>query len=327
MYQLPDLGQSIDQFEDRVWQDDQVRGLDTGSKRLNDALEGLQPGWHVLAADSNTGKSAFLSWLETNILRLNEDAVVLSLTLDDPQKEKLARVIAAEGRVLINAVRRPKAYEQVQGMLRRREEAIAAIRRYQGRYFIIGSDYQTPKGPACDIDAIEWLVEQLMIRIEEEALKTGKRKKAVVFVDNFHDTTMAQRVKEESKFEILASRYADLAIRYDIALITTAELRKVNGYRRPIIDEIRDSTKIKYEAKSIWMGFNEVSLRGEMASVYYEIPGNPNRQPVWELHIAKNKFNNAKPRIFYQFRPELSWFHEADASAQKRLMAVINSGE
>lgn len=328
-FQLMELDELIDDFEERVWDDEAVRGVSTGSKLLDQGLEGLQPGWHVMAGDSNIGKSAFLTWLETNILRLNEDAFVLSLSLDDPEKEKLARVIASMGRVVINAVRRPKAYEHQPGMLERREKAIEELRQYSDRYLIAGSNTITPRGPACDIDAIEWLIQQTKIKLEEEALKTGKMKKLIVIVDNFHDTTTTDPKlgRDESKYEAFASRYADMAIKYNIAIVTTAEFRKLNGYRRPTVDDIRDSAKIKYEAKSIWLCYNEVSLRQEGASIYYHVDGNPMKQPVYELHVAKNKFGSFKGRIFYLFYPTLAWFKEADADTQKKFIAMLNSGE
>lgn len=326
---LPTLHGLLDSFEERVWDDEAVRGLKTGSSLLDAGLECLQPGWHVLAGDSNIGKSAFLTWLETQLVKLNDDCHVLSLSLDDPETEKVARVIASSGRVLINAVRRPKAYEHVQGMLKRREEAITQLRQYGDRLTIVGSNMQTPKGPASDIEAIEWLVEQTMMKLEQEALKTGKRKKLVVVVDNFHDTTTSDKRlgRDEGKYEAFASRYADLAIKHDIALISTAEFRKLNGYRRPSVDDIRDSAKIKYEAKSIWLCYNEVSLRQEAASIYYQLDGNPSKQPVYELHVAKNKYGSYKGRIFYTFHPAMAYFQEADMAAQKRFIAMLNSGE
>jgi replicative DNA helicase len=322
------LNDLIDQFETRVWDPDASRGLATGSQILDQGLEGLQPGWHVMAADSNVGKSAFLTWLETNLIRKNKDSYVLSLSLDDPEQEKFARIAATWGRVPINCIRRPTNYSENAGMLQRRGAAIEAVRGVSDRYTVLGSNFQTPKGPASDIDAIEWIIQQALTNLEEEALQSGKRKKLVVIVDNFHDTTTASRkVRDEGKFEYFASRYADLAIKYNIALVSTAELRKINGYKRPMVDDIRDSAKIKYEAKSIWMCFNEVSLRGESANIYYELDGNPTRQPVYELQVAKNKYGSYKGRIFYLFHPHMAWFQEADPAAQKAFITRLNSGD
>mgnify|MGYP002514940018 CR=1 FL=1 len=94
-------------------------------------------------------------------------------------------------------------------------------------------------------------------------------------------------------------------IQYNIPLVCTAEMKKINGDRRPILDDIRECVKIKYEAKAIILVYNEVHYKGESSEIFFNRNGYMMKQPVLELHFAKNKISSFKGRLFYEFYPEL----------------------
>ena len=86
-----------------------------------------------------------------------------------------------------------------------------------------------------------------------------------------------------------------------------------------------NAIKIVYEAKSILLAYNEVGLKGESASVHFLHQGSPNKQPVFEVKIEKNKFSSRKDRLFFEFYPEIACFEEATPEAAKYYNNLVYS--
>lgn len=315
----------IDSFEQRAWST-QNTGIPTGWQDFDKAFDGgLKTGWIIIAGDSNMGKTAFLSLMAWRVVQNNPDVYVLDFSLDDPLQDKIPRVVAAANKVLINAVRTPNNYTQYPEMLKRRQQGIELLRQSVDRYRCYDATHST------DIDDIEHTIQNTIVNLEEEAVVTGKpRRKLVVFIDNFHDlTTTAPEAmgSDKMKYDYLAQRVSDMATKYDIPIITTAEFKKLNGYRRPSLDDIRESVKIKYEAKAILLCYNEVSLKGESASIYYELQGKSQKQPVFEVKFGKNKMSSFKGRLFFEFYPDIAYFEPADKASTKRYNNLIYSND
>lgn len=311
--------EAINSFEEKAWSPSN-KGLDTGFEGINKALEGLQTGLHYIAGDSNIGKTSFMSQMSWNVAVKNQDVYVMDFSLDDPMLDKTSRVVAASQRVLINAVKTPRRYLKYPKMLQRREAGLNELRDRVDCYKMYDSDHSS------DIEDIKETVKDHIVQLKE----AGEKRKVVVFIDNFHDlTTQASEAKgsDKQKYDYLASFCADMATELDIPLVCSAELKKLNGFRRPGIDDIRESVKIKYEAKSIMMCYNEVSVKGEGASVYFDKAGDPGKQPVYEVKFVKNKFSKFKGRVYFEGYPEMAFFIEADEESTKRYNNVIYSNE
>lgn len=291
---------------------------------INRALGGFQPGWHIIGGESNTGKSALLVNIIQGILTVNKDVFVLDFTLDDSLYERMARFVAADSQVLINAVRRPYEFTEYQQMLDRRNAGIARLKSMVNRYHCYDSSYTT------DIETIDQTIFQYMEYLdrqaEEEGLESPRR--LVVTIDSFHDITTGNYYEsDKSKYDYLAQRVSDIATKYMVPIITTAELRKSSvgtHSRRPSKDDLREAAKIGYEAKSIMLVYNEVSLRGEAAQVYYVRPQSDKKEPVLEVHFAKNKYTEFKGRLFFYFAPETCTLMEADRDASRRFIELIS---
>ncbi len=298
---------SIDQFTKEIQSDN--HGFDTGWSGLNKALNKLQAGFHVVAGDSNIGKSSWLSMLEWNIYNNNPDAYVLSFSLDDPLKDKLARILAAANKVLINAVSNPNAYKDSHPILYTRVfHGIEMLKQAAWRYRAVDS---TAFGT--DIEDITDEIKRMCIKLKSQSTPL----KLVVIIDNFHDLTTANTMvvgNDKNKYDYIAQTVSDLANTLGIPIICTAELRKLNNYKRPTKEDIRETVKIKYEAKSILVCYNEVGLKGEAAACYWERKGVVEKQPVYEVKVDKNKYNSYKGRLFFEMYPEMAYFEEANAA-------------
>lgn len=305
----------IDKFETDCWSE-QRGGLDTGFKTLNDAFDGgLKPGFIIIAADSNIGKTIFLSQLVYQIANNNDNVYVMDFSLDDPMDDKIPRVVACNSRVPIGAIKNPNGYKQYPTMLARRLKGINDLRNAIDKYRIYDATFTS------NIEDIEEEIKR--VKIELDAIGRGNDQ-IVVAIDNFHDLNSTKSMRD-GKYDYLAQYCADLAIRHNIVLICTGELRKVNGQMRPTSDSIRDSVKIKYEAKAILLCHNDVHYKGEGADVYFERTDKEGKQPVLEVHFAKNKMGSFKGRLFFEQYPELSRVEEADEESAKQYSAKMYS--
>jgi hypothetical protein len=50
---------------------------------------------------------------------------------------------------------------------------------------------------------------------------------------------------------------------------------------------------------------------------------NPFKQPILELHFAKNKLGNYKGRNFLEFYPDMAYLRECDPNAQKTYQQIV----
>lgn len=316
---------TIDAFEERAWSN-AATGIPTGFKGLDKALDGgWQTGWILVGGDSNIGKTSFLSQLAWKTAEVNNDVYVLDFSLDDPMHDKIPRVVASANKVLINAVKNPNGYSHLPKMLQRREDGLNQLRDAIDRYRCLDANHST------DVDKIEDTIKETLVNLELEAQTVGgKPKRLIVFIDNFHDlstTAKESQGSDKQKYDYLAQKVSDLATKYDICIVTTGEFKKLNGFRRPGLDDLRESVKIKYEAKAILLCYNEVGLKGESASIYYEIQGDAMKKPVFEVKFGKNKMGSFKGRVFFEFYPEIAYFDEADAQSTKRYNNLIYANE
>lgn len=306
---------TLDTFETNAWQAKNV-GIKTGFDTIDKAFEGgLFPGFIIIGGDSNLGKSAFITQLAWGIVENNQDVYVMDFSLDDAMPDKLARVAACSGKLIINAVKTPLNYMNYPLMLIRRKNAILNLRANVDKYRAYDSTFST------FVEDIEKEVEEKLIYFDAN----GINKKLVVCIDNFHDLNIAAQpgLQDKAKFDFLAQWCSDLAIKHNITVVCSAELKKLNGNRRPILDDIREAVKIKYEAKAVLLVYNEVHYKGDGADIFYMKQGNPFKQPIFEVHFAKNKFGTYKGRAFFEFYPEMAYMKECDPTAQKTYSQII----
>lgn len=71
------------------------------------------------------------------------------------------------------------------------------------------------------------------------------------------------------------------------------------------------------------LAYNEVHYKGENAEVCFMRKNNPLKQPVLEVHFAKNKFSTYKGRVFFEMYPEMSRLEEPDEQSQKYYSSLV----
>lgn len=313
-YQLS-MWDTIDAFEQRAWSKKNV-GLKTGFDCVDKAFDGgLFPGFIIIGGDSNLGKTSWISQMAWNVATLNKDVYVMDFSLDDAMPDKLSRIVACANSVIINAVKTPMNYMNYPTMLIRRKQGILKIRNNVGNYRAYDASFST------FIEDIEKEIEDKLIYFDAN----GINKKVVVFIDNFHDLNIANKpnLSDKEKYDTLAQWCSDLAIKHDISIVCTAEFKKLNSSRRGQLDDLRESVKIKFEAKAVLLVYNEVHYKGQSADVFFMKNNNPFKQPIFEVHFAKNKFGTYKGRNFFEFYPEMAMMRECDPNAQKTFSQII----
>lgn len=313
-YQLS-MWNTLDNFETNAWSKRNT-GIKSGFDCIDKAFDGgLYPGFIIIAGDSNLGKSALISNMAWRTATLNKDVYVMDFSLDDAMPDKLARIAASSGKLIINCVKTPLNYVNYPLMLIRRKNAILDIRKHVDTYRAYDASFSTY------IEDIEKEIEDKLIYFDSQ----GINKKLVVFIDNFHDLNSINYnpKSDKEKYDILAQWCSDLAIKHNITIICSAELKKLNSSRRPQPDDLRETVKIKYEAKAIILVYNEVHYKGESADIYFMKQNNPFKQPILELHFAKNKLGNYKGRNFLEFYPDMAYLRECDPNAQKTYQQIV----
>lgn len=305
-----------------------------GFPLLDKAMDGLRPGFHMLAAESNMGKSNFTAHMLYNVLSLNNNAAVLDFSFDDPYIDRLGRIAAAGSGVSINVVRRPNKYKyrekkhaaEDRRNLILRYEALEWLKRETHRYWTFdASNHST------DITKIRETIEHALVTIKHDARRTGEEpRQLVVFLDSFHDicadAILGLNAPSIQQYDYLAQAFADMVSELEIPVFTTGELRKLNAVRRPTEHDVRDTVKIRYKLTTLLLGYNDVGVRREAATVYYERQKRKAKQPIFEIDVAKNKNTSVKTRIFYRTEPERSRYFELSQKEADEINEIIYNG-
>lgn len=310
-----EMWDTINDFENDSWKP-QTKGLDCGFESINKAFDGgIKPGFIIVAADSNVGKSIFINQLASQLVNNNDDIYVMDFSLDDAMQDKLSRIVACDSKIFINSIKSPLNYSEYPLMLARRLQGMNRLRSITDKYRAYDSTFTT------DIEAIE--AEILRVKIDLDA--AGINKQIVVFVDGFHDLTTSTypNYQDRQKYDHLAQVCGNLATKYSIPLICTAEFRKVNNGIRPMLDDVREAVKIKYKAKAVLLCYNDVHYKSEGANVFFQRSDITGKQPVFEVHFAKNKFHSYKGRLFFESYPEMARMEEVDDVSAKHYSSIL----
>lgn len=316
---------TIDEVNEYSWNRGEIGGLDWGFEQFNKAFEGLNTGVHLFAGQSNVGKSGIMMQMGWQIAQANQiptkkqprKAFVLYFSLDDSNNELLPRLVAIDQKIPINAVRFPKKYIDNKHYMSRREIGFENLKNSVMHINMMDVN------EGSDIEHIEATAEKYAL----ELAKLDEAYQIVLMVDNFHDITVRDvqfGADGSGKYDYIADQLSRIATKFDCPILCTAEFRKLNGNRRPKLDDIRESVKIVYEAKAIILCYNEVGLRGQQSQIFWNKPDTDDKQPVFETHIGKNKFGSFKGRVFFEFMPEMSFFKEVSDAGAVRYSQMIS---
>lgn len=309
-----DMARTIYRVDRRSWE--KGTGLKTGFKLFDEYLNGIQPSLGLLGADSNVGKSTALLSIGFNTA-IHDDAYTLYFSLDDDVLNLLPRIIAMNKTIPINAIRLPKRFKDYPSILKKRKEGIKELYNLVDKFKII--DEEKAQG----METIKKIIDKHYDYAQQH------NKKLFVLIDNFHDLYYEEQdfYDENVKFAEIAKELKNWTKELQIPIWCTAEVRKINSFRRPVMDDVKFASKIKYEASLILMAHNDVGLQGENATVYYRNPDKPGKSPVIELAFNKNKLSTYKGRVYFEFIPEYAHIIECDENDMERYNQLVYQSE
>jgi hypothetical protein len=291
-------------------------GITLGTDRfyqLNKNWGGIDVGTHLIAADTNIGKSSLLRMMAWDIIQNNPKVHVRFYTLDDGEEYFFDCFLAQAAKVPINAVHKPEAFEAKWDDLDpRHKEAKRIVARGEEMYkkFLRGDYLRQFSFIGIDtLESAEWS----RIRDDIKAFKSTlpEDMKLVVCIDNFHDVEIeAGNSDLNERTEQVAIQVDRLAKEEQIVFLGTAELKK-NNQRRPILDDILGSRKWKYKARTVFLLYSEVGVGKPNPRIFFQRDGQTEPGSVLEIHFAKSKVSEFKGRMFMEQFTEMGWMVEA----------------
>lgn len=322
------LKQDIDEFNEKAW--NKGEGYKTPNfPMIHEKLEGIDAGLYLFPAESNAGKSAMM----TNVL---EDLVMhepnklfgIYFSLDDSKHEIIPRIIAMREGARISTIAKPNRAKAIieknevdpseisrlQDELEKREIGIEKLKSDASKLMIVDSNnVRTLKD-----------IEEYIDRVYNYVKAIDPEMNIAIAIDSIKDISLgdSKKTKNEESDDI-AKEVKHWTVKYDCPIFSSVHLRKLNGNRRPTLDDLKDSNVLVYEASVIWLLFNDVSKNKQAAKIYQQNPDSPEKQQVIELDWAKNKKSSFKGRTFCYFAPEISRAKECGKQATDRFNALL----
>lgn len=267
------VNELLEQFE---IDDNRVIGelIGYGMNKFSDiaaALDGIQPGFYHLAADTNIGKTAVYTNMVLDILDSNKDTTILFFALDDSKKYAANRYLT---------ILSDLEFKQVKYGLNNLEEG-EKNKLLEGRESLIDL-LKSKRLTIYDISDIQH-IDQL-----EEEIKKYHHEDLVVMIDGLYNLEVSDGSKEGIRQENIerAQKVKRLVDTYRIPVFTTGEFRKKTKgegeNKKPTIDDLMETGKFAYNANVVWLLYPKDA----------KLKNDPRVELV--LEFAKNKISDFK---------------------------------
>lgn len=319
--------EDLNEFEEKSWS--KGNGYKTPKfPMISDKLEGLDSGLYLLPAESNAGKSAMMMNIVEDLVMCQENKLFgLYFSLDDSKHEIIPRLIAMREGIRIGTVAKPQRaqnminenHEEAQLLideLAKREAGINNLKANSNRFMIVDST------KVKTLDEMKAYIE----RVYNYVKAIDPEMNLVVAIDSIKDIRLddhynIKTTNEASDF--IAREVKHWTVEFDMPIFSSVHLRKLNGNRRPTLDDLKDSNVLVYEASVIWLLFNDVSKNKQGAKIFHRLENQEEKLPIIEFDWAKNKKSSYKGRSFCYFAPEMSRAAECNADAMRRFNALL----
>jgi replicative DNA helicase len=236
-------------------------------KSLAKNLDGIQPGFYVVGAETNAGKTAFLCNLTLDLLNSNDNLAGLYFSLDDNKEVIVNRFLSIQSGVPLVEVQKKQSSERREERLEKAYKDLMELAKEQ-RLFVRDAK------EIMDIEALE------------QEIKRRMNREPFVVVDGLYNLDTGSESADLRKENIeRANRLKVLADTYRIPLVCTGELRKtkVGSKERgePSIHDLMETGKFAYNA-------NLVLLIYPASWEEYENQD----EPIMIIKYAKNKLSH-----------------------------------
>ncbi len=318
--------EELDEFESYTWRKAQGYGI-PGFPIAEEKLEGLESGMYLFAGESNSGKTAAMMNLLFKICTSEENKLFgIYYSLDDSKNEIIPRIIAMDKMIPIGVASKPQRYINkienseegssiYQEWLDLRTQGVQRLKDLKEMFKIIDST---------KIKSAEQLYDHIKkVKMYLKAFDPDKN--LIIAIDSLNDIRFASKnLKPGNELNSeIARTVKQWAVDFDMPIFGSCHLRKLNGNRRPVLDDLKESGEYVYESSVVWLVHNDVSKNKQAAKIYHNVEGTSEKMPILELDWAKNKKSSFKGRTYQYFTANMSKLDECPADTMRRYDALV----
>ena len=254
-------------------------------------IDGVQPGFYVIGAETSIGKTSFLCNITLDLLDANPNLTGLYFTLDDSRDVILNRLLSIRTGIPINQVQKLKGLHENPRHRPMIEDGYNYLMGLadRGRLFI---------RDASEIESIFDL---------EFEIKRRTNKNLFVVVDALYNMDVGLDADQRRENIERANRLKALATTHDIPIICTGELRKrdrgQNQDKAPTIHDLMETGKFAYNANLVLLLYPENMEEYDDKDV---------EKPNLYMKYAKNKLHYYRGRSLLEFERKTSQLIEVE---------------
>lgn len=269
-------------------------------KILQNVTDGLPKGASLIgiAGATNVGKTSYMRDLSWELVKNNDDIVIIFMSIDDSFKKIVPAFIALETELTISEV--SKAKSKIWNNEKKKHLWYEGWKKYceMSKRLIIKD--------ANDGSTIITL---------EKYIKYYQRlypnKHILCIVDNFHK--LQDFANHAERYALMSNRVKDLSVIYNVPIILVLELRKGAEWgERPTLYDVKESVNIDYDCDMLLLMHQELHAHPEHTNSTFLYPTEHGDipMPYVELRFAKNKEGDFKDVLYYKFVTNKSQFFD-----------------
>lgn len=317
----------IDNFDEEAWAN-KAGYVSPNFPSFTEALEGWTAGLYVFAAQSNSGKTATMLNIQHDLCSYEENKLFgIYYSLDDTRNRVIPRIVAMREDIPINIVAKPARYQQmieeghpdsfnISAKLEKRREGLEKLKDDSNKLVIFESE---------EVELIDDIYEKTE-QIYHYIKSIDPEMNIIIAIDSLKDIALndASKLSANERMDIISKKVKDLSKKFNCIVFVSMHLRKLNGTRRPTMDDLKDSNILEFESDVVFLLYNDVSKNKQSAKIFYkESETSPEKKPIIEVDWGKNKLSSYKGVTFCNFSPEYNKCIESSEDASQRYSAIL----
>lgn len=319
-----------DYFDERCWNKGDGYKI-PGFPEMEAKLEGAEAGLYLFAGESNSGKSALMmSILKDMCTHRPNKLFGIYYSLDDSKHEIIPRIIAMEQSIPISVASKPKRYENMMANCDNDNIALfdSYLKKRQKGLEKLKSEVDIFKIEDAGKIKNSTDLRNHAIKLQTYVKSIDPEMNIIIAIDAINDIHLDPkifgRLQGNDEMKEIAKFAKDLAVDLDCIIFSSSHLRKLNGNRRPTVDDLKEANTLLYEASVVWLVYNDVSKNKGGAKIYWsDKDADNNMGAVIEIVWGKNKKSSFKGRTFCMFMPYYSKCKEGSKEDMDRWEALI----